>query len=304
MSKISFLFIALAFFLLPFEVINSTLYEQVESICCASLIATFGISHGAIDNHLYGFKNTAENIRFIGFYIFAALVFAALWYVNQNLAFLIFIIISAYHFGQSQFADLQLKNRLIDRLLYTTWGIWLLMSFIYLNQSELASSYNQSDLNMSTMTLALTHSFIGFVISSVVLLIVFVFRFFRKEITAQRVLLELYQAFLILVVFKISSPLLAFTLYFVVLHSGRVLNQEFNYLILGNKIKSLKAFIQILMPFTLISIIGLVLFAVIVYKFKLDYSWPLVAIIFISCLTFPHSFVMDWFYQKSSTQAN
>lgn len=303
MSKISFLFIAIALILLPFEAISSELYEQVETVCCAFLIATFGISHGAIDNHLYGFQNRTENIRFIGFYVLAASVFALLWYLNQNIAFLSFIVISAYHFGQSQFVDLQLKNRFLDRLLYTSWGAWLLMSFIYLNKADLLLSYNQSDLSMNFMTFTLTHAFFGFVISSIVLVILLIIRLVQQEISLQRLLLELYQALLILVVFKISSTLLAFTLYFVVLHSGRVLNQEFSFLLASNKISSVKSFLGILMPFTLLSIAGLLMFALVVYIFQLNYSWPLVAIIFISCLTFPHSFVMDWFYQNSSIQA-
>lgn len=300
MSKISFIFIVIAFLLIPLEEITSFHFQKIETVCCIILIATIGVSHGAIDNYLYGFKSQLDNLRFIGLYILAAIGFALVWYFSQNIAFLIFIIISAFHFGQSQFSDLNQGTSLLKKILYTAWGTWLLMSFIYLNQHELADSYSQSDFNMRVMTIALNYSFIGFIVSGIAILSVFTYWISKDLMTIQRLFSELYQAFIIMVVFKLSSPLLAFTLYFVILHSGRVLEQEFNYLLKTQKITNLFSFVKLLMPFTTLSIIGLLFFAFVVYYFQISFSWPLVAIIFISCLTFPHSFVMDWFYSRTS----
>lgn len=298
MSKISLIFIATAFLLLPLGEIEGFFYEQIEIIACAMLIATFGISHGAIDNYLYGFKNQSENLRFIAVYVAAAGLFGLFWWVDADLAFLSFILISAYHFGQSQFVDLDQKNRWKDRFLYTAWGGTLLMAYLLFNQTELAASYQDSDLSMPVMTLSIEYALELFV--SFFLLLVFLLgeRFMRQEITLQRLLVEVYQLGIISIVFYISSPLLGFTLYFVILHSLRVLQQEYQFLQKDQALPSLTSFIKLLLPFTLLSLVGLGFFAALVYFFELSFSWPLVSIIFISCLTFPHSFVMDWFYGR------
>ncbi len=301
MNKISFVFIACAFLVLPFGELNSDLFNLVESIVCAVLIGTFGISHGAIDNHLYGFNNRMETVKFIIIYVLAAVAFGLLWIVSSNIAFVLFVLISAYHFGQSQFIDYTKRIRLIDRILFLIWGLWLLSAFVFLNKSLLFKSYNISDVSLSIFNVILQFSGIFFLLFSIILLAILSVFVIRKKINLQEAFVELYQLFIIIVVFRISSPLLGFTLYFVILHSIRVLEHEFHYIVRKEKLYSKLAFIRLLMPFTIISLLGLGIFALSFMLFDIEVSFPVISIIFISCLTFPHSIVMDLFYKKNET---
>lgn len=299
MSKSSFIFIATAFLTLPLAEIESSFYTQVEVIFCLVLIASFGIAHGAIDNHLYGFKNFLGNLRFIGVYILVGAAFAGLWFIQASLAFSIFMIISAYHFGQSQLVEEIEDQSLFPRLVYSAWGSWLLSAFLFLNQEELfAMSLNDFE-RLPVFLWMLENSFQLFLLSSGVLGILLFLSVFMGFLLKSSLLLELYQIAIIFIVFYFSSTLWGFTLYFVILHSGRVLQQEYSYLADGKRVRGVWGFIKLLSPFTIISLVGLTIIVIFFAYFDLQYSYSLLALVFISCLTVPHSWVMDRFYQKS-----
>lgn len=282
--------------MLPLGELSSPLYEQLELWICIGLIATFGISHGAIDNHLYGIEGPRDNFRFIALYLTAAAAFGALWYFDGRIAFLLFMLISAYHFGQSQFIDLAEKGSWTDPALYFTWGVFLLSGYSYLNRAEFQQAIENPILE-GNITLDLIH-YAGplWVFSSILLVIVCLLKLQRNEISLNRLFAELYQAVIIMGAFHISSPLLGFSLYFIILHSIRVLWHEYQYFEVG-----LISFIKMLLPFTLLSLFGMGLILALINFLDLALSLPLSALIFISCLTFPHSIVMEAFYHKVDT---
>ncbi len=304
MHRSTFIFIVFAFLLLPFQQLSGPVIQTIELVTCIAAIAVFGISHGAIDNHLYGFKSQKENLKFIGVYVFSALCFGAFWYLSPDIAFVSFMIISAYHFGQSQFVEFIKTNRLIDRVLFFSWGSWLLSAFVYSNHKELMASLDQAGLSLPVFSLFLTYAGTALILSSIALLAMLFYFLFSEKIEIQKFFLELYQLMAILFVFAISSPLLGFTLYFVILHSCRVLGHEFSFFKNLHQNFSFKAFFKLLLPFTAISIMGMLIFLAALQYFNFTLSVPVVSLIFISCLTFPHSLVMDVFYHKHRIKIN
>lgn len=299
MSRSSFIFIATAFLTLPLAEIDNSFYTQVELLFCLTLIASFGIAHGAIDNHLYGFRTLSDNLQFIGAYLFVGGAFAALWYFQASVAFTIFMIISAYHFGQSQLAEEIEDQSIGPRFVYLSWGTWLLSSFLYLNSAELYAISVQDFERLPVFLWMLENSLFLFIASSFSLVVLMFISFFSGMMRKQTFFLELYQIAFILIVFYLSSTLWGFTLYFVILHSGRVLQQEYNFLQERKDVRGVMDFVKLLSPFTLLSIFGLAIVVLGFAYFDLDYSYSLLALVFISCLTVPHSWVMDRFYQES-----
>ncbi len=299
MPKISFIFIAAAFLTLPLEEIQSGLFDRLEALFCIALIASFGIAHGAVDHHLYGFRNLKQNLVFIGWYLLAAVAYGILWFWQADLAFLIFMLISAYHFGQSQFVESLRARPILDKLLYTFWGATLLAAFLYFNQTELQGNSAAELAQLDSLGWLLDQAAVLFTVSLIALSLLLLLSLYLGDLSGSNAAIELYQLALIIGVFYLASPLWGFTLYFVILHSGRVLQQEFRFLQSTQKIKGLSNFIKVLSPFTLLSLFGLGLIIGIFYYFRIDYSWSLLALIFISCLTFPHSWVMDRFYRRA-----
>lgn len=298
MNKSTFLFIVISFLLLPLYQLDKSVVQTVELIVCISAISIFGISHGAIDNHLYGFKTKKENLVFIGIYVLASLLFGAVWWISPDFAFISFLIISAYHFGQSQFVDSIDGNKFAQRFLFSIWGAWLLSAFVFLNKNELLTSYNNSGVTLVIFAFLIEYAKLFFLSLSIILIATLFYFTAQKKLALQKFFLELYQLLAIVVVFAVSSPLLGFTLYFVILHSLRVLGHEFNFFKRFNSNFSFVAFAKLLFPFTFISISGLFIFLAALRLLDLSMSIPTLALIFISCLTFPHSMVMDIFYHK------
>lgn len=296
MPKVDFLFIATSFVLLPFMGIDQETLHPYILKACIFFISTFGIAHGAIDNHLYGVTNKKSNLKFIGLYVLAALGFGLIWLLSAQLALLSFLLVSAYHFGESQFADLKVKTPR-KLLLNLSWGAWLLSAFIYLNTESL-HNLDSTDILANLLRTFVSMSPFALMLSTLSLLGIFLSAFWNNELSLQRVSREAYEMVLIAVVFYLYQPLLGFSLYFVILHSLRVLNQEYEFLQGTNKIKDLLQFIKILSPFTLISIAGMLLFLGFIEVFSFPISLPLAALIFISCLTMPHALVMSRFYQQ------
>lgn len=90
--------------------------------------------------------------------------------------------------------------------------------------------------------------------------------------------------------------IIGFTLYFVILHSLKVLNEEYRFLKASGVTQSLMGFIKLLTPFSLISLMGLfMLFGLIEFGI-LNISFGYCVLIMISSITLPHVFVMDKFY--------
>jgi hypothetical protein len=101
----------------------------------------------------------------------------------------------------------------------------------------------------------------------------------------------------ILLAFYFFPVVIGFSLYFIILHSLKVLFQEFDFLKSEGTIKKISQFFTLLLPFTLVSIIGIALTLGAIDLFQLDVSVSIILIALVSSVTLPHSFVMEAFYR-------
>jgi len=291
MGKETFYYIICILLLIQFEQIESPFIEDIELWVCSFLILTLGISHGGIDNILHQEKNKIDNKRFIIMYLLAGLINAILWVSSPNIGFLFFILISSYHFGQSQFIEYRLNENFISKLLYFIWGALVIVSLLYFKSHEILESQWYESFSLPLLEFMINNSFSTFIFLLVSTLGLLIYKKLKNEITTQQILIEFYQLVLICVTFKLFSILLGFTLYFIILHSIRVLNHEYLFLKSKVKINNIATFIKLLMPFTLLSIVGLCLIILIISFFNIEVSLPLLALILTSSVTLPHSYV-------------
>ena len=108
--------------------------------------------------------------------------------------------------------------------------------------------------------------------------------------------MELLVLSLVLICFFLMPLLIGFTLYFVILHSFKVLREEFNFLLSDQKVHSFKSFMAMITPFTLLSIFGIAFLFGLIYFDIFNMSYGYCLLIVISSITLPHVFVMDNFY--------
>ena len=95
----------------------------------------FGIPHGSLDHFIYHKdRNEAMNIRsiskFLLFYLGFAVLYASLWLISVELSILLFIVISAYHFGEMDLKGLAIKTSFSSRILFSFYGLLFLVNYL------------------------------------------------------------------------------------------------------------------------------------------------------------------------------
>jgi len=98
-------------------------------------VILFGIPHGSLDHFIYHQeRNEAINFksiaRFLLFYVGFAILYAMLWMISVELSILLFILISAYHFGEMDLNGLSLKSSLNSRILFSLYGLLFLLNYL------------------------------------------------------------------------------------------------------------------------------------------------------------------------------
>ncbi|MEQ8927445.1 MAG: Brp/Blh family beta-carotene 15,15'-dioxygenase [Fulvivirga sp.] len=268
----------------------------LDTILFLVTIIVIGIPHGALD-HVIEFKNANPSriqlVKFYAIYISLIVVVCASWYLFPQLSFLVFIAISAYHFGQSQLYYFPVKG-ILSQLYFLSWGMALLAMIIFTNIDECLIIFkslewlNTTQLNSSFWLILLASSSVLWFTMSLVYFLTGVVKF--KDIGKEVLLLAMFCA-----ISLTSNAVITFTIYFGIWHSFRSLILTFKSIKedVGN---SIVQFIKAALPFSIAGIVFLGLGYYFSFQFDLGISIYMIFIIIISTLTVPHLFVMNRLY--------
>ncbi len=300
MKFTSFLFICGWYFALIFFVHPEFASVNVQLIVAATLIFSVGIPHGAIDHIIFLEENeTSSPFYFYLFYFSLMGAYIIAWLYLPLWSLLFFLVLSAFHFGQSQFSDIKDNSKAVSRILYFSWGVSILSGLILYQPEELDLIFSASPDLQSFLVLFDSEIYAVLLpLSTVVTVSILLFWLRKGVISSHRFFMEVLLFLLIHLSFFTLPIVIGFTLYFVTLHSTRVLVEEFDYLKERRKAFNFQKFLQILLPYSLVSVLGTVLLLVASHINWISISTVFLGIILISILTLPHSIVMDGFYRK------
>lgn len=297
MTRAIFIFIASILLFIPVIYQAGEISTATQLVICTPFLLFLGIPHGAIDNVLYIRDKNISNFKFIGIYLIIIAANVALWLVMPVLAYVLFLVLSAYHFGQSQFSHYFKSQPPLTKALFSLWGLAILSALVYFNMEEIYSIMsNSSEFRQFAGVHGERFMMYFFAASFISTIGILVYKSVIKAISIETLLMELLVLSLILVCFFLMPLLIGFTLYFVILHSFKVLREEFNYLKSERKVDSIKSFTAAITPFTLLSIFGIAFLFGMIYFDILKISYGYCLLIVISSITLPHVFVMDNFY--------
>jgi Brp/Blh family beta-carotene 15,15'-monooxygenase len=269
-------------------------------------LAITGIPHGAID-HVIFLQNQKANIQkanilksFFTPYLLMIGTTFALWLVVPQLMFWFFLIIAAYHFGQSQLYYIKLPEKSKGKtILYLSWGIFILASlwiYHWEHQSNIIRSVFDWNLSPSGPIYFVVLS--SLILSGLLNAGIFVYLFSKKILSGNMLVQVLFVLILLSALFYFTSPFLAFAIYFGLWHATRVILTEYHFLKdeNGKRLKIIN-FVKSFLPFSLLSFIGLGLLFWFSQMVKASISPFMVFLVFISALTMPHAFFMETMYQ-------
>lgn len=299
MNRISFLFLSLL--LLSFAGLsgNGTIDIGIELAISGVLIALVGIPHGAIDHIITTKGRSVSKVDFYAFYLGLIAVYTILWLMFPRLCLAAFLAISAFHFGQSQFSHYPDIPQKVKTIMATAWGVTIISSLVFFNHGQIAeAALAMADVAYLMPVFDLdVHKWL-FGAGTAITLVFMMVAWNKGWLTGEKVLFEIYLLGLICLCFYLLPVLLGFTLYFTVLHSLKVMEEEYMYLRKQYNSLPLGRFILLFLPFTLLSFIGMGLLTAVSLSGLVDISVPVLILVAISVLTLPHSVVMNGFYER------
>lgn len=275
----------LAGLILAFAIIFFGLESSYSILLFLIVMLSIGIPHGSVD-HIIAFINPQArkfNSKLIFYITYLSLIVfnIALWVISPFLGLLVFLIISCYHFGETQVIG---YNPTDNKLLNFVVGANILLSLFLNNIAELQEILYILP-QFASLDLTGFDSVFFLLISVAVLMLSIVNFEIKRKVTLYAEITILYM------VFFHTDLLTSFALYFGFCHSLPMLMLEFKEF----KTDSFMRFYLKTLPFTILSII----FGFLLYQFNNDLltsdNLILFVFIIISSLTLPHVFIMKDF---------
>ncbi|MDG1374248.1 MAG: Brp/Blh family beta-carotene 15,15'-dioxygenase [Flavobacteriaceae bacterium] len=274
--------------------------ESFELILGFFLIFTFGMIHGSNDLLIVN-KILKNNLNYSKFalliaYLFIVSIAILIFYLAPSLAMILFIIFSAYHFGEQHWDHrLSKSNTLIKSTFYFSFGIlilYLLFAFndagVKLIVSEI-TGYEIPNLYSNTILIVLG-SFIGLVLIN---------EFIKNRLAKEVILKELFTLVVLAIIFSSSSLIWGFSIYFILWHSIPSLIEQITFIYGDVKTDSTLKYCKSALPYWVISLIGM---GVLYLIFSNEKQFYALFFAFIAAVTFPHAVVMLRMFSKKKAQ--
>lgn len=246
------------------------------------VIAFFGVPHGSLDT-LFAKKaftliTKKEWLKFICIYLFTSAVILIFWIFSPITFFITFLFFSALHFSD----DIANTKSTLLSFLYG-FNIIILPSILHSNELTILYGY-LIDIKYSTVIVEIMKplAISLLIFTSIATVVIYLNKLFD---TTKRQLMEIAVVSLL---FLSVRPLLAFTIYFCLMHSARhILMAKFYF-----KSYPIRTLLLTLVVPTCFVVLFCVFFITILPSQKFDENLIKVTFATLAALTFPHAFLL------------
>jgi Brp/Blh family beta-carotene 15,15'-monooxygenase len=275
------------------------LLQQIQYPLLAGLVLLIGLPHGATDfllfRRLNGPKLSRKQVfRFFLFYILAVFGYLVVWLFFPILALASFLLISAYHFGQSNWQSLPLNFR-IRPVLNIAFGAFTIGGAVLWHWNEGYPIVRQMIGELPVWSDALMSN-IQWLILLLNVVMLFGLRL-NGQIDQSILLSEVLKLTTLSFMFYFTPLLVGFTLYFTLWHSLSSLLDQLSFFRLQWPSFTLSNYYYQAAPYTLLAVFGLLGLV-----FGQSILFPQASIlslflILIACVTLPHIVLVEERYK-------
>lgn len=264
--------------------------DLVQNILAYILILTFGMLHGANDLKLIrkstGNRGKKSFILTLFLYVSVVLLGFALFYFLPGIAFVLFIVVSGYHFGQQHWASKLNGKGPLKLVLELMYGL-LVLSMLFQAHAETVSSVIE---DITQYSVPLPHYQWAVWIFGILTGLAFLLLRLQKRIKAH-IVKQLFFLLVFFVVFQTASLLWSFAIYFILWHSLPSIADQIVFLY-GNLTRhSFLKYLKSSFIYWLFAALGS---TVILFVLKDDLQTSLSLFLsFLAAITFPHVFVIS-----------
>ncbi|NVJ89115.1 MAG: beta-carotene 15,15'-dioxygenase, Brp/Blh family [Flavobacteriaceae bacterium] len=266
----------------------SVQFEQVvENFVAYVLVITIGIIHGANDLLILSKSQQKGNsfLKNLTIYVSIIILCIFIFYLQPLIAIVLFIMISAYHFGEEHFSDKISESFIFNTGYYFAYGLLIFSMLFYNTLEEVNLIMNQlADYSFQIKSIE-----ISLLISSIYCLFASVYLYWKKRISVKALLKELFYILLLFLVFKATALILGFAVYFIFWHSLPSILHQVQYLSGHINKKSILFYVKSASIYWLLSIVGMLILYFTVPK--IEQLAPILFVILFA-VTAPHMWVM------------
>jgi Brp/Blh family beta-carotene 15,15'-monooxygenase len=279
--------IVLSFFGLWITTYFSIEYQQITGFV---IIFLFGILHGSNDlliiSKIRTQKVAVTYPKILFYYLVFVTVGILLFYSLPAFALLLFIIISAYHFGEQHWNFLNTKTISKTVIAFQTlYGLFLLAMLFNFHSEEVKTIMEQI-IRLPLVQINFNHIllFIG-----VLLLINSLILYSKSERFGKEIVVNLVYLIVLGIIFKNSNLIWAFAIYFIVWHSLPSMKQQICFLYGNYSFQNFMRYFKAAFVYWLFSLLGILLLYVL---FKDKEIFKALFFSFLAAITFPHTLVI------------
>ena len=259
----------------------------VEDSVAFILILSLGILHGANDLLILsrGKLDNRSYSKHLIVYLIIILCCVLIYFSSSFLAILLFVLLSSYHFGEEHLGEKITINNLFNVFFYMFYGVFIFSMLFYVSIADV--DHIMRELTDATFTEFQIEISLG--VSLSVLSIMSLYLVFKKSLDIKMLLTEIFYLGLLFLVFKTSSLILSFAIYFILWHSiPSIINQvEFVY---GDLTKeSMISYVKKALIYWIISILGMLVIYQLIPQVSLFSS---IIFVVLFAVTAPHTWVM------------
>jgi Brp/Blh family beta-carotene 15,15'-monooxygenase len=250
------------------------------------MVLTLGIVHGANDLVILKKHHKNQKRFFHSVVGYLALTGGCIlsFFIDSYLSLLLFILLSAYHFGEEHFENHIKGPRFWLYLIYLTYGLLIFLMIFHENIQEVNTIV--SDLSGDLFSKQwILYLLIGTLIS---LILLFVYGFIQKYHLKMNFYKEAFYLVLLYLVFKTTSLILGFAVYFILWHSIPSIIGQTQYISGNVSKKSFLNYFKNASLIWLVSIGGLIF----LYLYLDQSLFSSVIFLILFAVTAPHAWVM------------
>jgi Brp/Blh family beta-carotene 15,15'-monooxygenase len=283
--------------------LTSLLSGDFEIILGFILIFSFGILHGSNDILLIDSisnkkkPNKYPYIKVLITYLIIVLSAVIIFSLIPLFAVILFVLFSAFHFGEQHWEHkgLDVPNKLIN-CFYFIYGLLVLQILFILNTSEvieIVKSITGYTITYQLILYSSMSNLVAFVILSI-------FIYYKSIKFRSVILIELFHLLIFTIIFKASTLIWGFTIYFIFWHSIPSLYEQITYIYKDFNNANILSYIKKAFPYWIISLIGI---GIVYYVFKEEKLFYAIFFSFLAAITFPHALVMNKMFTNKKTQS-
>jgi|TARA_B110001454_G_C12702518_1_gene427198 Brp/Blh family beta-carotene 15,15'-monooxygenase len=261
--------------------------EVVEDYLAYILVISIGIIHGANDLLILSTKEQNNKRLKKNLIIYIGIIFLCIltYLYSSFVAILLFVLLSAYHFGEEHFEQKINVNPIFNLVYFSVYGLLIFSLLFY--QSLMDVDAIMIELTGKSFTklqieLSLLSSSILLFLGSLYLIII-------QKYDLNLFVREFFYLVLLFLVFKTSSLVLGFAIYFIFWHSIPSIIHQIEFISGNLNRKNIFSYIKKAMIYWAISIFSLIILYKLVPQLEL---FATVVFVILFAVTAPHTWVM------------